>query len=43
MLDVSQILLRSHGPGGRAGTESGPGVGTEPDDPAGTGSAATQH
>ncbi|WP_164702592.1 (Fe-S)-binding protein [Modestobacter sp. KNN46-3] len=43
VLDVSQILLRSMAPAGAPGTESGPGVGTEPDDPAGTGSAATQH
>ncbi|SDY25112.1 Fe-S oxidoreductase [Modestobacter sp. DSM 44400] len=43
VLDVSQILLRSLAPVGAPGTESGPGVGTEPDDPAGTGSAATQH
>ncbi|WP_222264890.1 (Fe-S)-binding protein [Modestobacter marinus] len=42
VLDVSQILLRSLAPVGAPGTESGPGVGTEPDDPAGTGSAATQ-
>ncbi|MGY5885794.1 (Fe-S)-binding protein [Modestobacter lacusdianchii] len=43
VLDVSQILLRSMAPAGAPGTASGPGVGTEPDDPAGTGSAATQH
>ncbi|MBB3677763.1 (Fe-S)-binding protein [Modestobacter versicolor] len=43
VLDVSQILLRSMAPAGAPGTESGPGVGTVPDDPAGTGSAATQH
>jgi Fe-S oxidoreductase len=43
VLDVSQILLRSLAPVGAPGTGSGPGVGTEPDDPAGTGSAATQH
>ncbi|MCZ2821776.1 (Fe-S)-binding protein [Modestobacter sp. VKM Ac-2977] len=43
VLDVSQILLRSMAPAGAPGTDSGPGVGTEPDDPAGTGSAATQH
>jgi hypothetical protein len=43
VLDVSQILLRSLAPVGAPGTESGPAVGTEPDDPAGTGSAATQH
>jgi Fe-S oxidoreductase len=43
VLDVSQILLRSLAPVGTPGTGSGPDVGTEPDDPAGTGSAATQH
>jgi Fe-S oxidoreductase len=43
VLDVSQILLRSMAPVGAPGTESGPEVGNEPDDPAGTGSAATQH
>jgi Fe-S oxidoreductase len=43
VLDVSQILLRSLAPVGAPGTESGPDVGTEPDDPAGTGSPATQH
>ncbi|MQA32929.1 (Fe-S)-binding protein [Modestobacter roseus] len=43
VLDVSQILLRSMAPAGAPGTASGPGVGTEPDDPAGTGSAATEH
>ncbi|CCH90558.1 putative Fe-S oxidoreductase [Modestobacter italicus] len=43
VLDVSQILLRSLAPVGAPGAESGPGVGTEPDDPAGTGSPATQH
>ncbi|MEU2350376.1 (Fe-S)-binding protein [Modestobacter sp. NPDC049651] len=43
VLDVSQILLRSMAPVGTPGTGSGPEVGTEPDDPAGTGSAATQH
>jgi Fe-S oxidoreductase len=43
VLDVSQILLRSMASVGAPGTESGPEVGTEPDDPAGTGSPATQH
>jgi Fe-S oxidoreductase len=43
VLDVSQILLRSLAPVGAPGTESGPDVGTVPDDPAGTGSAATKH
>ena len=43
VLDVSQILLRSMAPAGAPGTDSGPGVGTEPDDPAGTGSPATAH
>ncbi|MGY2078900.1 (Fe-S)-binding protein [Modestobacter sp. SYSU DS0657] len=43
VLDVSQILLRSMAPAGAPGTGSGPEVGTEPDDPAGTGSAATRH
>jgi hypothetical protein len=43
VLDVSQILLRSLAPVGTPGTESGPDVGTVPDDPAGTGSAATEH
>ena len=43
VLDVSQILLRSMAPVGTPGTGSGPEVGTEPDDPAGTGSPATGH
>jgi Fe-S oxidoreductase len=43
VLDVSQILLRSLAPVGTPGTGSGPAVGTEPDDPAGTGSPATAH
>ena len=43
MLDVSQILLRSLAPVGAPGTEAGADVGTKADDPAGTGSAATQH
>ena len=38
-----QILLRSMAPVGAPGTESGPGVGSPVDDPAGTGSAATAH
>ena len=45
VLDVSQILLRSMTPVGvgAPGTESGPEVGTVPDDVAGTGSPATEH
>jgi Fe-S oxidoreductase len=43
VLDVSQILLRSMAPVGTPGTEHGAEVGTLPDDPAGTGSAATAH
>jgi Fe-S oxidoreductase len=43
VLDVSQILLRSMAPVGTPGTGSGPGVGTEPDDPAGKGSPLTEH
>jgi Fe-S oxidoreductase len=43
VLDVSQILLRSMAPVGAPGTDSGPEVGDAPDDPAGTGSPATQH
>ena len=43
VLDVSQILLRSMAPVGAQGTESGPEVGDVADDPAGTGSPATQH
>src|SRR3954453_8018147 len=43
VLDVSQILLRSMATVGAPGAESGPEVGTVDDDPAGTGSAATQH
>jgi hypothetical protein len=43
VLDVSQILLRSMAPAGAPGADSGPEVGTEDDDVAGTGSAATEH
>jgi hypothetical protein len=43
VLDVSQILLRSLAPVGAPGTDSGPDVGTQADDVAGTGSAATEH
>jgi heterodisulfide reductase subunit B len=47
VLDVSQILLRSMTPVGAAvgapGTEHGAEVGTESDDVAGLGSAATEH
>jgi hypothetical protein len=43
VLDVSQILLRSLAPVGTPGTESGAGVGTTADDPAGAGSPATEH
>ena len=43
VLDVSQILLRSMAPVGAQGTASGPEVGDVADDPAGTGSAATEH
>jgi hypothetical protein len=43
VLDVSQILLRSMATVGAPGAESGPEVGTVDDDPAGTGSAATEH
>jgi Fe-S oxidoreductase len=43
VLDVSQILLRSMAPVGAPGTEPGPEVGTQGDDVAGTGSAATEH
>ncbi|MPQ98760.1 4Fe-4S dicluster domain-containing protein [Modestobacter sp. I12A-02628] len=43
VLDVSQILLRSMAGVGTPGTGSGPGVGTEPDDPAGAGSPLTEH
>ena len=44
VLDVSQILLRSMAPvGGAPGAASGPEVGTEADDVAGTGSPATEH
>ncbi|SNS87106.1 Fe-S oxidoreductase [Geodermatophilus pulveris] len=43
VLDVSQILLRSMAPAGTPGTEHGAEVGTEADDVAGTGSAATGH
>jgi hypothetical protein len=43
VLDVSQILLRSLAPVGAPGAASGPEVGTEADDPAGTGSPATEH
>jgi Fe-S oxidoreductase len=43
VLDVSQILLRSLAPVGAPGADSGPEVGTVADDPAGTGSAATEH
>jgi hypothetical protein len=45
VLDVSQILLRSMTPAGvvAQGAESGPDVGTEAGDVAGTGSAATEH
>jgi Fe-S oxidoreductase len=43
VLDVSQILLRSMAPVGAPGTEPGAEVGTQGDDVAGTGSAATEH
>ncbi|MCU1667924.1 MAG: protein of unknown function cysteine-rich region domain protein, partial [Blastococcus sp.] len=43
VLDVSQILLRSLAPVGAPGADSGPEVGTVADDPAGAGSAATEH
>ena len=43
VLDVSQILLRSLAPVGAPGTEAGPAVGTDADDPAGAGSPATEH
>jgi hypothetical protein len=43
VLDVSQILLRSMAPVGAPGTEHGAEVGTEGDDVAGLGSAATEH
>src|SRR3954454_9505395 len=43
VLDVSQILLRSMATVGAPGTESSTEVGTVDDDPAGTGSPATQH
>ena len=43
VLDVSQILLRSMAVVGAQGADSGPVVGTVADDPAGTGSAATEH
>ena len=43
VLDVSQILLRSMAPVGAPGTEEGAEVGTEADDVAGAGRAATEH
>jgi Fe-S oxidoreductase len=43
VLDVSQILLRSMAPVGAPGTEHGADVGTQSDDVAGLGSAATEH
>jgi hypothetical protein len=43
VLDVSQILLRSMATVGAQGADAGPEVGTVADDPAGTGSPATEH